>query len=150
MRALGIDLGARRIGVAVSDSAGAIATPFEVVVRTGDRERDHRRIAELVREAEAEVVVVGVPYSLDGGTGPAARRYLAEARALARALPVPVETYDERLSTVTAHRALGEMDLRGPARRKVVDKIAAAVILQAWLDHRREHPDDPDRQEDPT
>jgi putative Holliday junction resolvase len=150
MRALGIDLGARRIGVALSDSAGTVATPLDVVVRSGDRERDHRRIAELVRETEAEVVVVGVPYSLDGSSGPAARRYLAEARALGRALTVPVETYDERLSTVTAHRALGEMQVRGPARRKVVDKIAAAVILQAWLDHRREPPDVPDHQEDPT
>ena len=136
MRALGIDLGSKRIGVALSDSAGTVASPFEVVQRSGDRQRDHRRIADLVDEAEAEVVVVGVPYSLDGSVGPAAKRALAEVRVLQRALPVPVETYDERLSTVTAHRSLQEMNVGAATRRRVVDKIAAAVILQAWLDHR--------------
>ena len=74
MRALGIDLGSKRIGVALSDSAGTVASPFEVVQRSGDRQRDHRRLAELAAEAEAEIVVVGVPYSLDGSVGPAAKR----------------------------------------------------------------------------
>lgn len=136
MRAVGVDLGSKRIGVALSDSAGTLAVPFEVVQRSSDRARDHRAIAALAAEAEAEVVVVGVPYSLDGSVGPAARRALAEVRAMRRALPVPVETYDERLSTVTAHRSLQEMDVDAATRRKVVDKVAAAVILQAWLDHR--------------
>jgi putative Holliday junction resolvase len=136
MRAVGVDLGTKRIGVALSDTAGTLATPYEVVLRSKDRQRDHRRLAELVREAEAEVVVVGVPYSLDGGVGPAARRALAEVRVLERTLGVPVETYDERLSTVTAHRSLKEMDLDATARRRVVDKVAAAIILQSWLDHR--------------
>lgn len=136
MRAIGVDLGSKRIGVALSDSAGTLAVPFEVVQRSSDRARDHRALAELAAEAEAEIVVVGVPYSLDGSVGPAARRALAEIRVLRRALPVPVETYDERLSTVTAHRSLREMDVDAATRRKVVDKVAAAVILQAWLDHR--------------
>ncbi|UDY36179.1 Holliday junction resolvase RuvX [Dermatobacter hominis] len=136
MRALGLDLGSKRIGVALSDSDGTLALPYEVVQRTGDRERDHRRIAELVAETEAEVVVVGVPYSLDGSTGPMATRYRAEARRLRATLGVPVETYDERLTTVTAERALRETDLSGRARRKVVDQVAAAVMLQSWLDHR--------------
>ncbi len=134
MRAIGVDLGSKRIGVALSDSAGKLAVPFEVVHRTSDRARDHRAIAALVDEAEAEIVVVGVPYSLDGSEGPAARRALAEVRVMRRALSVPVETYDERLSTVTAHRSLQEMDVAPATRRKVVDKVAAAVILQAWLD----------------
>jgi len=136
MRALGVDLGSRRIGVALSDSAGTVASPFEVVERSGDRQRDHRRLADLVDETEAEIVVVGVPYSMDGSVGPAARRALAEIRVLGRALRVPVETYDERLSTVTAHRSLREMNVGAVTRRRVVDKIAAAVILQSWLDHR--------------
>lgn len=136
MRALGVDLGAKRIGIALSDSAGTLAVPLDVVQRSSDRARDHRRLAELVAEAEAEVVVVGVPYSMDGSIGPAAKRALAEVRTLRRALEVPVQTYDERLSTVTAHRSLREMDVDAATRRKVVDKIAAAVILQAWLDHR--------------
>ena len=137
MRALGIDLGTKRIGVALSDSAGTVAVPYEVVERSGDRQRDHRRLAELVAEAEAEVVVVGMPYSLDGGVGPAARRAAAEIRTLEQVLPVPVVTHDERMSTVSAHRSLDELQIDSRARRKVVDLLAAAVILQAWLDGRR-------------
>jgi putative holliday junction resolvase len=136
VRAVGIDLGSRRIGVALSDSAGTLALPYEVVQRSGDRRRDHRRLAELVAEAEAEVLVVGIPYSLDGSVGPTARRYLAETEELRATIGVPVETYDERLTTVTAERSLRDTQLSGPARRKVVDQVAAAVMLQSWLDGR--------------
>lgn len=135
MRAIGVDLGTKRIGVALS--AGTLATPLEVLARSGDRRRDHRRIAELAAEAEAEIVVVGLPLSLDGSVGPAARRALDEADELADEVGLPVETWDERLSTVTAERSLLAQDVRGPARRRVVDKVAAAVILQAWLDARQ-------------
>jgi putative holliday junction resolvase len=137
VRALGIDLGSRRIGVALSDSEGTLATPYEVIERSGDEERDHRRIAALVEEAGAEVVVVGLPLSLDGSTGPAAAAALAEADRLRASLPVTVTEWDERLTTVTAHRELAASGLRGKARRQVVDKVAASVMLQAWLDHRR-------------
>ncbi len=138
MRALGLDLGSKRIGIALS--AGTLATPYEVLARSGDRARDHRAIAEHVAETGAEVVVVGLPLSLDGTPGPAAERALAECEELAAALDVPVETWDERLSTVTAERSLLAQDLRAPARRKVVDKVAAAVILQSWLDARAAAP----------
>ncbi len=131
-RALGIDLGSKRIGVALS--ASTLATPYEVVQRTGDKTRDHRRIAELVEESGAEVVVVGLPLSLDGSIGPAAQRALDEVDVMATVLDVPVETWDERLSTVSAERSLRAQDLKGPARRRVVDMVAAAVILQGWLD----------------
>ena len=120
MRALGIDLGSKRIGVALSDSAGTVAVPYEVVTRTKDRQRDHRRLVELAEEAEVECVVVGMPYSLDGSEGPAARRARAEIEVLRRVLPVPVETYDERLSTVTADRSLRELQLGAGARRRMV------------------------------
>lgn len=136
MRAIGLDLGSRRVGVAVSDSAGAVAVPYEVVHRSGDRATDHARIAELVEETEAEVVVVGMPYSLDGSSGRAAERAAAEVRALRAVLAVPVTTYDERLTTVTAERSLREMQMTGAERRRVVDKVAAAVMLQSWLDQR--------------
>lgn len=136
MRAIGLDLGSKRIGVALSDGAGRLATPFETVHRSGDRARDHRRIGELVAEAEAEIVVVGLPYRLDGSVGPAAAAAGQEAEELRCTLSVPVETYDERLTTVTAERSLREMNLKGAARRKVVDRLAAAVILQGWLDRR--------------
>lgn len=137
MRALGIDLGSKRIGVALSDSAGSVATPYEVVVRSGDRARDHRRIGELAEEAGAVCLVVGLPLSLDGRPGPAARSAKAEAAELADATGLPVELWDERLTTVTADRELIALDLNAPARRKVVDKVAASVMLQSWLDHRR-------------
>lgn len=138
MRALGLDLGSKRIGIALS--AGTLATPYEVLARSGDRARDHRAIAEHVAETEAEVVVVGLPLSMDGSLSAAAERALAECDELAAVLDVPVETWDERLSTVTAERSLLAQDLRAPARRKVVDKVAAAVILQSWLDARAAAP----------
>lgn len=133
-RALGIDLGERRIGVAVSDAGGRVATPLTVVERSGSLARDHQRIAEMVAEYEAEVVVVGLPLSLDGSTGPAARGAEHEARRLEAALGVPVLTHDERLTTVIAERALAESGLSGKARRRRVDMVAASVILQGWLD----------------
>jgi len=141
VRALGLDLGTKRIGVAVSDGEGRLATPVDVVQRTGDRQQEHRALVDLAAEWEAEVVVVGIPYSLDGSTGPMARTMAAEASDLATVmgdrLGVPVETYDERLTTVTAERSLRDQDLRGPDRRRVVDMVAASVMLQAWLDARR-------------
>ncbi len=133
-RALGIDLGERRIGVAVSDGEGQLATPLTVIERSGSPKRDHRQIAELVAEYEAEVVVVGLPLSLDGTVGVAARGAESEAEQLKAALDVPVLTHDERLTTVIAERALAESGLSGKARRKRVDMVAASVILQGWLD----------------
>jgi putative Holliday junction resolvase len=136
VRALGVDLGSRRIGVAVSDRTGTLASPHTVVDRTGDTERDHRILVGLAAELEVERIVVGLPLSLDGSLGPAARSVLDEVDALAATTEVPVETYDERLTTVTADRALREQGMRGRDRREVVDKAAAAVLLQAWLDGR--------------
>jgi putative Holliday junction resolvase len=91
------------------------------------------------------VVVVGLPLSLDGSAGPAARHVRREVTALQRALDVPVETYDERLTTVTADRSLRTLEVRGARRRQVVDQVAAAILLQAWLDRRRspEPPQEP-------
>lgn len=136
-RVLGIDLGSKRIGVAVSDRSGSIASPLLVLQRSGDVTGDHRRIAALVREEEAERVVIGLPLNMDGSLGPAARAAIAEAERLATVVDVPVETYDERRTTTTAHEALRLFKVKGPDRKAVVDKIAAAVMLQAWLDARR-------------
>ncbi len=134
MRALALDLGSRRIGVAVSDAAGVLATPLTVLARSSDRRRDHARIAELVAEEEVGVVVVGLPLSLDGHEGAAAQAARGEAAELAESLAVPVVVHDERLTTMTANRLLTEAGLDGKARRKVVDQVAASVLLQAWLD----------------
>jgi putative Holliday junction resolvase len=127
-RALGLDLGSKRIGVALS--AGTIATPYEVV----ERGRDRARIIELVEETGADVVVVGLPYSLDGSKGKAAQLIEAEVEELRAALPVPIELWDERFTTVTAHQSLMDRKMKADARRRVVDKVAAAVMLQSWLD----------------
>jgi putative Holliday junction resolvase len=134
VRALGLDLGSRRIGVAISDSEGRLATPILTLQRAKTRATDHRAVADLVAEWDATIVVVGLPLSLDGGIGPAAEGVLDELGELARALDVPVETVDERFTTVTADHQLRASGVRGRARSNVIDQAAAAVLLQAWLD----------------
>ncbi len=133
-RALGLDLGSKRIGVAIGDRTGTIASPLSVLQRSGSTRRDHLAIAELVVDEEAEIVVVGLPLNMNGSSGPAARAAVDEAAALATVVGVPVVTFDERRTTVTADRAMMEANMRAQARRRIVDKIAAAVMLQNWLD----------------
>jgi len=134
VRVLGLDLGTKRVGVAVSDPRGVVATPYTVLPRATRRAVDHRAVADLVRELGVQRVVVGLPLSLDGGTGPAARSAMEEADQLRRFLDVPVDLHDERLTTVAADRSLVAMNVKAGARRKVVDQVAAAVLLQSWLD----------------
>lgn len=136
MRAVGIDLGEKRIGVAISDSGGSLATPYEVVARTGSRDEDHRRIKAIVEEVEAEILVVGLPLSLDGTEGKAAQGARQEAEAIGQTISVPIELHDERLTTVEAERILKEQGLGAAERRNVVDKVAAAILLQAWMEGR--------------
>jgi putative Holliday junction resolvase len=136
MRVLGVDLGSKRIGIAVSDRSGTIASPLTVIQRSGSLARDHQAIAKLVAEEEAEAVVVGLPLNMNGSAGPAAQAAVKEAKALATVVGVPVHTSDERRTTVTADRAMMEAGMNAQARRKVVDKVAAAVLLQHWLDGR--------------
>ncbi|HJL98131.1 MAG TPA: Holliday junction resolvase RuvX [Acidimicrobiales bacterium] len=136
MRAVGIDLGEKRIGVAISDSSGSLATPYEVVTRTGSRDQDHRRIRAIVEEVEAEILVVGLPLSLDGSEGPAAQGARKEAEVIRQTISIPIELHDERFTTVEAERILKEQGLDATERRKVVDKVAAAILLQAWMEGR--------------
>jgi len=136
MRALGIDLGSKRIGIAVSDRSGTIASPLTMIPRSGSVKRDHEQIRKLVIEEDAELLVVGLPLNMNGSVGPAAKAAVAEADALATVVGVPVITFDERRTTVTADRALIEAGISARARRKLVDKVAAAVLLQTWLDSR--------------
>ncbi len=137
MRALGIDLGSKRIGVATSDRSGTIATPLTVLQRSGSRLGDYQSIAALVIEHEIQCVVIGLPFNMSGSIGAAAQSAIDEANAMAKVLTVPVYTYDERLTTVTADNILMEQKMKAQARRRVVDKVAAAVMLQSWLDHRQ-------------
>ncbi len=140
-RSVGIDLGARRIGVAVADSAGTMALPRTTVVRSRDPAADRRRLVDLIEEEEATVVVIGLPLSLDGSLGEAARAAAEEAAALGELLAgrgIDVELFDERFTTVSAHRALATVGTPERDRRPVIDQAAAAVLLEAWLAaHRR-------------
>ncbi len=136
-RALGVDLGSRRIGIAVTDSDGTMALPRATLIRTGDVDHDRRRLVELILEEEAVVVVVGLPLSLDGSRGRAAMAAVEEAAALREQLEarhIGVELFDERLTTVSAHQALAAGGTASRRRRHVVDQAAAAVMLSAWLD----------------
>ncbi len=137
-RVLGVDLGSRRIGLAISDPDGRVATPRGVIDRSGDPDADHRAILAHAREAGVSRVVVGLPLSLSGDVGPAARAVLGEVDAL-RALAggeVTVETHDERLTTVIAERGMRAAGTPRRARRRHVDPAAAAVMLQSYLEAR--------------
>lgn len=132
-RVMALDVGERRVGVAVSDPTGTLATPHTVVQRRSKAE-DFAAVAELVAELDIELVVVGLPLTLDGEMGPQARRVTRYAQALAETLDVPVEFYDERYSTVTADELLIKS---GRKCRVPIDAAAAAVILQDYLESQR-------------
>jgi putative holliday junction resolvase len=136
VRVLGIDLGTKRIGIAASDRSGTIASPLTVLQRCGSQGGDHRNIAKIVVEEEAVAIVVGLPLNMDGSEGKAAQSARAEVERMATVVGVPVYVHDERLTTIAADRVMMEQNMNAQARRKVVDKWAAAVILQAWLDSR--------------
>lgn len=132
---LGVDVGTVRVGVAVSDPDGILATPLVTLARG---QGDQARLAELVIEYRAVEVVVGLPVTLRGQEGPAAVQAREYGRSLSQVIaPVPVQLADERMSTVLASRRLSERGVRGRRQRAVVDQVAAVEILQGWLDARR-------------
>jgi putative pre-16S rRNA nuclease len=139
-RRLGIDVGSVRVGVAISDPTGTLASPLETVQRARD-ESDLDRIAALVVEHEVTEVIVGEPRHLSGASGASAKEARAYSRALAgRIGSVPVHLVDERLSTVTAASSLRANGVDSRRQRSVIDQAAAVVILQAYLDAQRERP----------
>lgn len=135
-RVLGVDLGLVRIGVAVCDSGQRVATPVTFVARDPGTGAHRQALADLAAEHEAVGVVVGLPRSLSGRIGPAAREALAETGELRRVLDVAVETVDERLSTRSAAAALRASGRGSRDQRRLIDASAAAVLLQVWLDTR--------------
>jgi putative holliday junction resolvase len=136
-RRLGIDVGSVRIGVAVSDPDGILATPVETV-RRDKTDRHLRRLSQLAHELEAVEVIVGLPRTLSDRTGPSAEDAIGLAEDLARRVaPTPVRMTDERLTTVTAQRSLREAGVRARGQRAMIDQAAAVGILQSWLDQRR-------------
>jgi putative Holliday junction resolvase len=139
MRALGVDLGTKRIGLATSDASATIATPLQVLNRSGSRLQDHQAIAAIVQEYEIDCVVVGMPLSMSGDVGAAAQAATVEVAQMTNVVGVPVLTYDERLTTVSAHQILQENNVNAKDRKLVVDKVAAAVMLQSWLDAQKQN-----------
>lgn len=139
-RVIGVDLGTRRIGVAVCDSSQILAIGVAVLERAGDRDEDHRRLRAIAEEYGAVGMVVGVPYSLSGRLGQMADAVMKEVGQLGSAMGIPVETVDERFTTTLADaglRGAAPGRISGHARRRVVDRHAAAEILQTWLERRK-------------
>ena len=133
MRMLGLDIGDRRIGVAVSDPEGIMAGSLTTILRR-ELDRDLAAIVDLVREEEVGLIVAGLPLSLDGSTGPQAQKVLGFVEKLTEVSTVPVDTWDERLSTVEADRVMSELGIRLDKRKARRDSLAAAIILQGYLD----------------
>lgn len=131
-RYLGIDLGSRRIGLAICDSSGTVATPYMTLQRSSD-EKDAASIAELALGEGVRTVIVGMPYSLDGSKGDAAVVVEDFAGAL-RTCGLRVRFVDERLTTAEATKSLRRGGVKGRKQRMIVDQTAAAVILQTFLD----------------
>ena len=139
MRLLALDVGDVRIGVAVSDETRTLASGLTTLRARGPRQ-DVQQVAALVREQQAAEVVVGLPLRLDGSAGSQAEKVMAFVERLRRAVPVPVTTRDERLSSVAASERLAEAGVRGSARKQKLDQAAACLILQELLDERKAVP----------
>jgi putative holliday junction resolvase len=141
MRVMGLDLGSRTIGVAISDELGITAQPIKTIGRTS-MEKDAREISVIVMEYEINKIVVGLPRNMDGTLGAQAEKTLTWIKALQKWIHLPMITWDERLSTVGATKILLEADLSREKRKKVIDKLAAVLILQGYLDKNRKEKDD--------
>ena len=136
-RVVGIDLGSRRIGMAVSDSAQSVATPVTTVNRSGDLSADHSAVAAVAEEYGAVGAVVGLPLSLSGSAGPAAAAVREEVESLRKVLRIEVETVDERFTTRVASSGMRAAGRKARRQREVIDAAAAAELLQTWLSRRR-------------
>jgi len=136
LKILGLDVGSKRVGLAVSDELGLVAGPLTVLARD-----DLGEVARVIEEEKVREVVIGLPRRSDGSYGPEAAEVRAYAEELRAAIPehVKVTFWDERFSTVSAERYLIEADVRRRRRREIIDKVAASLILQAYLDHRNRH-----------
>lgn len=133
---LGVDLGKARTGVAVCDKSELLASPVEVV-NEHNRERLLERVAQLAKARRAEQIVVGLPRNMDGSEGESAQNARAFGAELTEKTGLPVDFSDERGTTITAHGFLNETNTRGKRRKATVDAVAATIILQDYLDYRR-------------
>jgi putative Holliday junction resolvase len=136
VRYLGLDVGDKRIGVALSDETGTLASGLDTLQRVGPK-KDPKAVAELVRRHEAGEVVVGLPRTLAGEVGPQAQKVVAFIEQLKAVLRVPIVAWDERFTSVVANQALSEAEASRRERKANVDKISAILILQNYLDYRK-------------
>lgn len=136
MRSMGLDLGTKTIGLAVSDELGLTAQGLPTLERRGPK-KDLAALAERVAEYSIERFVIGLPLNMDGSEGPRADFTRKFGASLEEATHLPVIYWDERLTTVAAHRALTELDASRKKRKEVIDQVAAVLILQGWLDAQR-------------
>jgi putative Holliday junction resolvase len=135
MRVLAIDHGSRRMGIAISDETKTIAQPLEFI----PSEPFHKfleRLKEIIREKEVDLVLIGIPRNMDGSYGPAALKVQEFVAVLKDAIPIAIKPWDERLTSVQANRFLIEAEVRRGKRKEKVDKTAAAILLQSFLDAR--------------
>ncbi len=135
-RLLGLDVGDRRIGVALSDALGMLASPLTTINAT-PRTQAISMIARLVREHEVQGIVVGLPLTLRGEIGPQAEQTRSFAQELERQVGLPVMLFDERYTTTVAEQLLREMGVKPEKRKQQIDQVAASIILQDYLDHVR-------------
>jgi putative holliday junction resolvase len=133
MRILAIDHGSKRIGIAVSDELKVIAQPLEFIAAEPFVDV-LARLRELIRDKQVEIILVGLPRNMDGSYGPAALKVQDFVAALKGALTVPIRTWDERLTSAQANRVLIQGNVRRDKRKEKVDKMAAAILLQSYLD----------------
>jgi putative holliday junction resolvase len=133
VRSLGLDVGDKRIGVAISDPMGILASPFTVIERQGDQS-DIDAIVKVVGEQKVAKIIVGLPKSMDGHIGSQAEKVRSFAGLLRQRSPAPVEFRDERLTTVSAKRMMRESSARKVRSKGEYDAVAAAIILQGYLD----------------
>ncbi|MGZ3513054.1 MAG: Holliday junction resolvase RuvX [Thermodesulfobacteriota bacterium] len=141
MRIMGLDIGTRTIGIAISDELGITAQGLKTL-RRQSMEEDFKEIAAIIRQFEIEKIIVGLPQNMDGTLGTQAEKVLNWMEALKDRVEIPIATWDERLSTVGASRVLLEADLSRRKRKNVIDKLAAVLILQGYLDQSRRKNDE--------
>ena len=135
MRVLAIDHGTKRMGIAVSDPSGMIALPLEFIpAEPFSAFLD--RLKALIQEKEVEQILVGMPRNMDGSYGPAAAKVQEFVAVLKETIPIPIRTWDERLTSAQANRMLLQTDMRRKERKQKVDQAAAAILLQSFLDSR--------------
>lgn len=136
MRIMGLDVGKKTIGVAISDENSITAQPLKTIMRAS-RDKDMKVLKEIIREFEIESIVVGLPVNMDGTYGPQSQLVLKFIETLKTETGLPVEPWDERLSTIAVTKVLIEGDISRKKRKEVVDKMAASYILQGYLDSKR-------------